>query len=69
MVTTGSIASGAATDAGLIAASIAIFGFLAHAWPALSHASEANIRWATAVGGLIGCVFAFAVIFLSAAID
>jgi len=56
-----SIATSAATGTGLIAASIAIFGFLAHAWPALSRAPEANIRWATAVGGLIGCVLAFAV--------
>lgn len=66
MVTTGSIASGAATDAGLMAASIAVFGFLAHAWPALSRAPEDDIRWATAIGGLFGCALALAVIFLSA---
>jgi uncharacterized membrane protein YccC len=66
---TGSIASSAATDAGLLAASIAVFGFVAHARPALSGAPETRLRWATVIGGLIGFGLALLVIVLSAFID
>jgi hypothetical protein len=66
MVVTGSIASSAATNAGLTAASIAIFGFLVHAGPALKGAPEVRVRWATTVGGLAGFVVALLVIVLSA---
>jgi hypothetical protein len=66
MVVAGSIASSVATDAGLTAASIAIFGFLVHAGPALRGAPEGRLRWATTVGGLAGLGVALLVIVLSA---
>lgn len=57
--------SNAANGAGLMAATIAICGFLAHAWPAISGKDEAELRRATAVGGLSGCATALLLIVLS----
>jgi len=54
------------TGAGLMAAAIAIGGFLAHIRPALAHADEQQLRAATVKGGVVGTVGASAVIVLSA---
>jgi hypothetical protein len=62
----GSIASQFATAFGMMAAAIAVCGFMAHAGPALSGASEKRLRVATVVGGLAGFFFAVFVIVLSA---
>jgi hypothetical protein len=64
----GSIASQFASGFGLTAAAIAVFGFLAHAKPALAGASERRLRSATVIGGLGGFVFAVLVVVLSALI-
>lgn len=50
---------------GLIAAAIAVVGFLAHAPRALKRRDERSLREATAVGGLTGFAFAILVIVLS----
>jgi len=68
MVVIGSIAGSAATGFGLMAASIAVFGFAAHARPALTGAGEEKLRYATVVGGLVGLFASLLVIFLSAMI-
>jgi hypothetical protein len=49
----------------MMAAAIAVCGFLAHAGPALSGADEKRLRFATVVGGLIGFAIASLVIVLS----
>ena len=54
MVPMGSIVSTWATGVGLMAGSIAVGGFLAHAQPALQRKGETEIRIATVVGGLAG---------------
>jgi hypothetical protein len=69
MFISGSIVGTAATDAGLLAASIAVFGFLVHAPSALSGAPDGQIRWATVVGGLAGLGLATSIIVLSAFIE
>jgi hypothetical protein len=66
MLVIGSILTIAATGTGFAAASIAVFGFLLHAAPALSHAPDAKIRRATVAGGLIGLALAVGVMLLSA---
>jgi hypothetical protein len=68
MVVIGSIAGSAATGFGLTAASIAVFGFAAHARPALTGAGEEKLRHATVVGGLTGLSVSLLVILLSALI-
>jgi hypothetical protein len=62
----GSLVGGAATLTGLVAAAIAVTGFLAHAGPALAGKSDDNLRRATVIGGLIGVVWATVIILLSA---
>jgi hypothetical protein len=55
-----------ATASGMMAAAIAVCGFVAHAGPALSGASEKQIRDATVVGGLVGLFLSSLVVVLSA---
>jgi hypothetical protein len=62
----GSLVSDAATVAGLTAAAIAVTGFLLHAGPALSGATEDELRRATVVSGLLGFGAAVFVMLLSA---
>jgi hypothetical protein len=50
----GSIITELSSTAGLIAAAMAVGGFLAHAKPALARQHEAELRRATVIGGLIG---------------
>jgi hypothetical protein len=59
--------SDVATACGLMAAAIAVGGFLAHVRPALSKHDDQRLREATVKGGLGGLVGAFLVIVLSAA--
>jgi hypothetical protein len=61
-----SIVQAASTGAGLIAASIAVCGFIFHAGPALAGASEAELRQRTITGGLCGIAVSIFVILLSA---
>jgi hypothetical protein len=61
----GVLVSSAATVAGLMAASIAVCGFLAHVKPAIDGKSEAELRTATVVGGLFGFLLAVLVVVLS----
>jgi uncharacterized membrane protein len=68
MVASGSIASQFATASGMTAAAVAVFGFLAHAAPALAGAGERKIQKATVRGGLVGFAFSVVVIVLSAVI-
>ena len=60
--------SDSATGAGLMAAAIAVCGFVAHARPALSVADEKRLRRATTAGGVFGIGVAVFVIVLSALI-
>ncbi len=55
-----------AAAAGLMAASIAVGGFIFHASPALSESSEKELRRTTVVGGLGGLTVALFLIVLSA---
>jgi hypothetical protein len=54
MLVVASVVSGAATEAGLMTACIAVGGFLAHAPKALQGKGDPALRVATVVGGLIG---------------
>jgi hypothetical protein len=54
----GSAVNQFAALAGLMAASIAIGGFLAHAQPALAGEHESELRRATVAGGLYGLAVA-----------
>ncbi len=55
-----------ATVVGLLTGSIAIGGFLAHIGPALSGASEEELRVATVIGGTVGLGIGASVVVLSA---
>ncbi|HEX9967737.1 MAG TPA: hypothetical protein VGB06_07310 [Solirubrobacterales bacterium] len=66
MIVAASTVSQFAEGSGLIAAAIAICGFLAHVPRALTGAEEAALRRATASGGLAGFVFAIVIVVLSA---
>ncbi|MGB7685295.1 MAG: hypothetical protein WBL45_05875 [Solirubrobacterales bacterium] len=55
-----------ATAVGSLTGSIAIGGFLAHIGPALSRASDAELRAATVIGGMAGLVVGGVVVVLSA---
>ena len=55
-----------ATVVGALTGSIAIGGVLAHIGPALSGASDAELRTATVIGGVVGFGVGMFVIFLSA---
>ncbi len=61
----GSIASQFASGFGLMAAAIAVCGFLAHAKPALAKEGDAELRFATVIGGLAGFGLALLVMVLS----
>jgi hypothetical protein len=61
VLVTGSLLVGATTEVGLIAGSIAVGGFLAHAGPALRGHSEGQLRVATVRGGLLGIAAAAAI--------
>jgi hypothetical protein len=61
----GSLVGSAATGIGLMAAAIAVSGFLAHAWPALAGKDEIALRRATVAGGLGGFVAALVLIGVS----
>jgi hypothetical protein len=65
----GSIVSSSATGAGLMAAGIAVGGFLLHAAPALSGSPDERLRRRTVLGGLAGFACAIFIIVLSAFID
>jgi hypothetical protein len=54
----GSFIGDAASGAGLVAACIAVGGFLMQVPPALAKADEKSVRAATVVGGLVGLVVA-----------
>ena len=54
-----------ATGAGLMAAGIAVGGFVFHAGPALTGAGETDLRRATVGGGLIAMGIAMGLIVLS----
>lgn len=69
MLVTANVMNWFATLAGLLAGSIAVGGFLAHIRPALSGASEAELREATVVGGTIGLGVGVFVVVLSAFLD
>ena len=58
----GAIFSNASSGAGLMAASIAVGGFVAHARPALRGQGDPTVRFATVVGGLAGLAIAVLVI-------
>jgi hypothetical protein len=49
---------------GLMAAAIAVFGFLSHAWPVIAGRDETAVRRATVVGGLGGFVTAVLILTL-----
>lgn len=66
MLTSASIAADFGTAVGVFAGTIAIAGFLAHATPVLRGASYQEIRHATVIGGLAGCVASVFVVVLSA---
>jgi uncharacterized membrane protein len=57
----------AATGAGLIAASIAICGFLGQIKPALAREEDSAVRSSTVLGGIFGLVLAVGTIVVSAA--
>jgi hypothetical protein len=46
----------------LMAASIAVCGFLGQVWPALTRQGDQEVRAATGVGGLVGFAIAMAII-------
>ena len=62
MLPVGSIIGDFASGAGLVAASIAIGGFLMQVPSALAKADDKSVRAATVVGGLIGLFFSTSVI-------
>ena len=66
MVVVSSILNPFATGFGLLAGAIAVGGFIAHAGPALSGASDDELRRATVRGGLGGLSVGLGVIVLSA---
>jgi hypothetical protein len=66
MLPVASITSDLATAVGLLAGVIGIGGFLSHARPGLTGASERQVRRATVRGGLVGFGFGAFVVVLSA---
>jgi len=58
--------SDSATGSGLIAAAIAVCGFIGHSKLALAGADERRLRRATTFGGLVGFGLASLIIVLSA---
>ncbi|HEV7770013.1 MAG TPA: hypothetical protein VGO66_05045 [Solirubrobacterales bacterium] len=58
-----------ATAAGLMAACIAVGGFVFHAGLALRGAAEPELRQLTAAGGLCGLAFAMFLVVLSALVE
>jgi hypothetical protein len=66
MLVIASVVQGASTCSGLMAAAIAVCGFVFHAGPALAGVSEAELRRLTVLGGLFGLLVAIFVIVLSA---
>jgi hypothetical protein len=69
MLVSGSIVEEFATCVGLLAGAMAVGGFLSHAGPALSNASDGELRRATARGGLVGLGVGAFVVVLSAIFD
>jgi hypothetical protein len=61
-VVVATLMSDSATGAGLIAASIAVGGFLLQLWPALAKREEQTVRAAAAVGGVAGLFFGASII-------
>jgi hypothetical protein len=57
--------SDSTTALGLMAAGIAVFGFLAHAKSALAGRDEAELRRLTVAGGVVGWFTAVALILVS----
>jgi hypothetical protein len=62
MLPVGSLVSDFASGAGLVAACIAVCGFLMQIPPALARADDKSVRAATVVGGLAGLLIAVALI-------
>lgn len=62
MLPIGSIVSDVTSGAGLMAASIAVFGFLWQAPAALARKDDQAVRVATVAGGLFGLAIAMAIL-------
>ncbi|MGN6203082.1 MAG: hypothetical protein ACTHNY_11850 [Solirubrobacterales bacterium] len=62
MLPVGSLINDAASGAGLVAACIAVCGFLLQAPSALAKADDKSVRAATVVGGLAGLVLGIGLI-------
>jgi hypothetical protein len=58
----GSIVTDGATGAGLLAASIAVFGFLGQVQPVLARRDDPVVRIATTIGGIAGFFVGVAII-------
>jgi hypothetical protein len=58
----GSFIGDVASGAGLVAACIAVGGFLMQVPPALAKADDKSVRAATVVGGLVGLLVAAALV-------
>jgi hypothetical protein len=61
----GSFIGDAASVAGFLAATIAVFGFLGQAGPALRRQGDLEVRAATVVGGLVGFLSAISLLAMS----
>lgn len=62
MLPAGTIANDVAFSFGLMAATIAVFGFLGQAPATLMRKDDETVRAMTVIGGLVGLVFAGAII-------
>jgi len=62
----GTFISDAASGAGLVAACIAVGGFLMQAPPALAKADDRSVRAAAVVGGIAGLIVAAMLVLVSA---
>lgn len=69
MLPVGSIASGAASAFGFMAAAIAVCGFLVQAPAALNRKEESSVRAAMVFGGLVGFAIAIAFLVISAIVE
>lgn len=64
MLPDGSIISDAGSGFGLVAATIAVCGFLGQVGPALTWKDDQSVRAATVVGGLFGLAVGVAIVFV-----
>lgn len=63
MLPVGSLITDAATAAGLLAASIAVFGFLGQVQPVLAQREDRVVRTATTIGGITGLLVGTSIVF------